>query len=106
MLAVRAMVLDSPGSPLREAELPDPEPGALDLAGSQPVRYPRTVRRKALFLPMAAIETLETERLVALVLSEAERDALVRALYVVKDNFWLDDVEESLLERLLERGES
>ena len=28
MLAVRAMVLDSPGSPLREAELPDPEPGA------------------------------------------------------------------------------
>jgi len=26
-------------------------------------------------------------------------------LYVVKDNFWLDDVEESLLERLLERGE-
>jgi propanol-preferring alcohol dehydrogenase len=28
MLAVRAMVLDSPGSPLRDAELPDPEPGA------------------------------------------------------------------------------
>ena len=26
MLAVRAMVLESPGSPLREAELPDPEP--------------------------------------------------------------------------------
>jgi hypothetical protein len=34
---------------------------------------------------MAAIETLEAERLVALV---------------------LDDIEESLLERLLERGES
>jgi hypothetical protein len=29
---------------------------------------------------MAAIETVETERLVALVLSEAERDALVRVL--------------------------
>jgi alcohol dehydrogenase, propanol-preferring len=28
MLAVRAMVLDPPGSPLREAELPDPEPAA------------------------------------------------------------------------------
>ena len=55
---------------------------------------------------MATIETLETERLVALVLGEAERDALVRVLYVVKDNFWLDDIEESLLERLLERGES
>jgi hypothetical protein len=54
---------------------------------------------------MAAIQTLETERLVALVLSEAERDALVRVLYVVKDNFWLDDNEESLLERLLEKGE-
>jgi len=28
MLAVRAMVLESPGSPLRAAELPDPEPAA------------------------------------------------------------------------------
>jgi hypothetical protein len=55
---------------------------------------------------MAAIETLETERLVGLVLGEEERDALVRVFYVVKDNFWLDEIEESLLERLLERGES
>jgi hypothetical protein len=55
---------------------------------------------------MAAIETLDAERLVALVLGEAERDALVRVLYVLKDNFWLDDIEESLLEWLLERGES
>ena len=55
---------------------------------------------------MAAIETLEAERLVALVLGEAEKDALVRVLYVVKDNFWLDDLEESLLQRLLEKGES
>jgi hypothetical protein len=55
---------------------------------------------------MAAVETFETEKLVALVLGEAEIDALVRVLYVVKDNFWLDDIEESLLERLLERGES
>jgi hypothetical protein len=54
---------------------------------------------------MALTEILETERHLALVLSGAEKDALVRALYVVKDNFWLDDVEESLLERLLERGE-
>ena len=72
----------------------------------QPVRYPRSAHLKAPFRPMAAIETLEAERLVALVLGEAERDALVRVLYVVKDNFWLDDIEESLLERLLERGES
>ncbi len=55
---------------------------------------------------MAATETLEAERLVALVLGEAEKDALVRVLYVVKDNFWLDDLEESLLQRLLEKGES
>lgn len=55
---------------------------------------------------MAATETLEAETLTALVLNETERDALVRVLYVVMDNFWLDDIEESLLERLLERGES
>jgi hypothetical protein len=55
---------------------------------------------------MAAVEAEKTESLTALVLTSAERDALVRALYVVKDNFWLDDVEESLLERLLEKGES
>src|SRR5436309_4876085 len=27
-LSMKAMVLDAPGKPLREAELPDPEPGA------------------------------------------------------------------------------
>lgn len=37
-----------------------------------------------------------------LILRHAERRAAIRVLYVVKDNFWLDDVEESLLERLLE----
>jgi hypothetical protein len=37
-----------------------------------------------------------------LIIRPAEREALIRVLYVVKDNFWLDDVEESLLERLLE----
>jgi hypothetical protein len=36
-----------------------------------------------------------------LVLEDAERQAAIRVLYVVKDNFWLDTVEESLLERLL-----
>ena len=55
---------------------------------------------------MATIEALQAERLDALVISETERDALVRVLYVVKDNFWLDDVEQSLLDRLLEKGES
>jgi hypothetical protein len=37
-----------------------------------------------------------------LIIRPAEREAVIRVLYVVKDNFWLDDVEESLLERLLE----
>jgi hypothetical protein len=55
---------------------------------------------------MAVAETFERESLVALVLSEPERNALVRVLYVVKDNFWLDDVEQSLLDRLLEKGGS
>lgn len=75
-------------------------------AGSQPVRYPRHAPQPAPFRAMATIETLEAERLDALVLAEAEREALVRVLYVVKDNFWLDDVEQSLLDRLLEKGES
>ncbi len=80
--------------------------GRYMFAGSQPVRYPRRAPRSAPFRAMATIEPLETERLVALVLSEAEREALVRLLYVVNDNFWLDDVEQSLLDRLLEKGES
>ena len=47
------------------------------------------------------VEVAETESLL-LAVSEAEREALLRVLYVVKDNFWLDDVEEAMLERLLE----
>jgi len=39
-------------------------------------------------------------RRLALALDEAERQALVRALYVVKDNWWLDPVEDALLARL------
>jgi len=35
-----------------------------------------------------------------LLLNEDERLALVRALYVVKDNWWLDEVEGQLLARL------
>jgi hypothetical protein len=33
-------------------------------------------------------------------LTVAELEALLAALYVVKDNWWLTDVEERLLERL------
>ena len=46
-------------------------------------------------------EVADTKSL-PLALNEAEREALLRVLYVVKDNFWLDDVEEAMLERLLE----
>jgi hypothetical protein len=35
-----------------------------------------------------------------LALGESERRALIRALYVVKDNWWLDETEEALLRRL------
>ncbi len=62
--------------------------------------------QRAPFRAIATIEAPEAERLDALVLGEVEREALVRVLYVVKDNFWLDDVEQSLLDRLLEKGES
>src|SRR5262249_33034980 len=37
-------------------------------------------------------------------LGEEERDALIRVLYVVKDNWWLDEREENLLQRLLAAG--
>jgi hypothetical protein len=43
-------------------------------------------------------------RSLALALDEAELDALIRALYVVKDNWWLDPVEEALLVRLETRA--
>lgn len=36
----------------------------------------------------------------SLLLGEQELLALVRALYVVKDNWWLDETEERLLGRL------
>ena len=50
---------------------------------------------------MTVVEVADTQSL-PLALSEKEREALLRVLYVVKDNFWLDDVEEAMLERLLE----
>ena len=50
---------------------------------------------------MTVAEVADTKSL-PLALNEAEREALLRVLYVVKDNFWLDDVEEAMLERLLE----
>jgi hypothetical protein len=50
---------------------------------------------------VTVVEVADTDSL-PLALSEAEREALLRVLYVVKDNFWLDDVEEAMLERLLE----
>jgi len=52
-------------------------------------------------LPWAAQDGNHVEP-AGLILRDAERRAAIRVLYVVKDNFWLDDVEESLLERLLE----
>ena len=50
---------------------------------------------------IVTVEVTETESLL-LAVTGAEREALLRVFYVVKDNFWLDDVEEALLERLLE----
>jgi hypothetical protein len=49
-----------------------------------------------------SIETLGDERLAELVINDRELDALIRVLYVVMDNFWLDATEESVLERLLD----
>ena len=46
------------------------------------------------------METQRTETAFVFLLSgEEEREALVRVLRVVEDNWWLDDVERALLER-------
>jgi hypothetical protein len=52
-------------------------------------------------MTVTVVEVADTQSL-PLALSEKEREALLRVLYVVKDNFWLDDVEEAMVERLLE----
>ena len=51
------------------------------------------------------VETMSDRPLAELVVDDAEVAALIRVLYVVKDNFWLDAAEESVLERLLETSE-
>jgi hypothetical protein len=45
------------------------------------------------------VETQRLEAAFVFLLSGEEREALVRVLRVVEDNWWLDDVERSLLER-------
>jgi len=50
---------------------------------------------------MIQVEVRETELPVMLLLTEDERAAILRVFYVVKDNFWLDGAEASILERLL-----
>ena len=70
-------------------------------AAWSPVRHPGGQLYGRCFRRIVTVVVADTESLL-LALSEAEREALLRVLYVVKDNFWLDDVEEALLERLLE----
>ena len=44
--------------------------------------------------------TTRTEAAFVLLLTGEEREALTRILRVVEDEWWLDDLERSLLERL------
>jgi hypothetical protein len=46
------------------------------------------------------VESQRTEAVIAFLLSGEERAALVRILRVVEDEWWLDELERSLLERL------
>jgi hypothetical protein len=46
------------------------------------------------------VEIQRAEAQLAFVLTKEERAALVRILRVVEDEWWLDEVERSLLERL------
>jgi len=45
------------------------------------------------------VERQRLEAAFVFLLSGEEREALVRVLQVVEDNWWLDDVERALLER-------
>jgi hypothetical protein len=54
---------------------------------------------------IASVETQRAEAGSVFLLTREERLALVRILRVVEDNWWLDEVEGALLERL-ELGET
>jgi hypothetical protein len=46
------------------------------------------------------MESQRTEVVVSLRLTVEEREALARVLHVVEDEWWLDELERALLERL------
>jgi hypothetical protein len=46
------------------------------------------------------VESQRAEAAVVFLLTEEERQALARIFRVVEDNWWLDEVERALLERL------
>jgi hypothetical protein len=46
------------------------------------------------------VESQRAESSTALLLTAEERAALLRVIRVVEDNWWLDEVERSVLERL------
>jgi hypothetical protein len=46
------------------------------------------------------VESQRTETGLVLLLSPEERAALLRVIHVVEDNWWLDDVEREVLERI------
>ncbi len=48
----------------------------------------------------ASVESQSIDAMVVLLLTDEERCALARVLRVVEDNWWLDEVERTLLERL------
>jgi K+/H+ antiporter YhaU regulatory subunit KhtT len=47
-----------------------------------------------------SVESQRAEAAVVFLLTDEERRALARILQVVEDNWWLDEVERALLERL------
>jgi hypothetical protein len=46
------------------------------------------------------VESQRAESSLVLLLSPEERTALLRVIHVVEDNWWLDDLERELLERI------
>ena len=59
---------------------------------------PPTAATKGVILP--SMDTQREEAPMVFLLTGEEREALTRILQVVEDEWWLDDLEHALLERL------
>jgi hypothetical protein len=70
------------------------------LAGPSPLVHRSAAHVLGPGVHTRSVESQRAEAAIVLLLTEEERQALARILRVVEDNWWLDEVERALLERL------